>query len=321
MTYVITPEKQALFDTLLDLLKEFNRVCSENDITYYAFGGTMLGAIRHHGFIPWDDDLDVIVPRKDYEKLKQVANEGAFKDPFFFQNPSTDKGYPKGFCRLRNSKTTEIPFQDVAMNCNRGIFIDIFPLDILPDDDKQKEKQKKKLQHIRLLMNSYARYYSGFGVVGTTKIKKVAYYVVLPLFLCNLLTTDKLFRKSEKIASKYVNYDYKKAGAVTLLFENDRFIYDSNLWRGKTIWCDFESVKIPVPEEFDSILKHSYGDYMTPVQEPTNHGELLFSTTIPYDEYIKENYSVLKENWYKQTEIEKKRRAMIDNTEEEIHHG
>ena len=166
MAYVVTAEKQELFSVLLDLLKELNRVCSENDITYYAFGGTMLGAIRHKGFIPWDDDVDIILPRKDYDRLKEVADKGAFGEPYFFQSPSTDKGYPKGFCRLRNSNTTEIPYDDVAMNCNRGIFIDIFPLDILPDDEKERGKQKKQLSTLRLfaVMNTPHAFQYGFLV-------------------------------------------------------------------------------------------------------------------------------------------------------------
>lgn len=303
MAYVVTAEKQELFSVLLDLLKELNRVCSENDITYYAFGGTMLGAIRHKGFIPWDDDVDIILPRKDYDRLKEVADKGAFGEPYFFQSPSTDKGYPKGFCRLRNSNTTEIPYDDVAMNCNRGIFIDIFPLDILPDDEKERGKQKKQLSTLRLFMNSFARYYSGFGVKGTTRLKSMAYYCTLPLFKMRILTTDKLFRKFEKTASRYSKTENNIAGAVTLLFGNDRFIYDRKLWEGNTIWVDFENIKIPVPEYYDDILKHSYGDYMTPVQEPTNHGDLLYSTKIPYEEYIKENYEMLKDNWYKRTEV------------------
>ena len=156
--YVIAPERRQLFDVLLDLLNEFNRVCAEHNITYYAFGGTLLGAIRHKGFIPWDDDVDIIVPRKDYDKLKKIADRGAFLRPYFFQSPSTDAGYPKGFCRLRNSSTTEIPFDDVAMKCNRGIFIDIFPLDVVPDDERKFLRQKKKLTKIRQFLNSYARY-------------------------------------------------------------------------------------------------------------------------------------------------------------------
>lgn len=306
MDYEISNEKRGLFGKLLDLLKEFNRVCEENDIKYFVFAGTMLGAIRHKGFIPWDDDVDVIVPRADYDKLKRIAEGNVFKEPYFFQSPSTDKGYPKGFCRLRNSDTTGLPYDDVAMKCNRGIFLDIFPLDVLPDDEKEKRKQIKKLRNTRLLMNSFARYYSGFGTMGTTRTKAVAYYLSLPLFKFGLLSMNKLFQKYERVASRYKDSNGKYAGSIAFSFENPRFIFERKWWESKVVLVDFEDIKVPVPENYDTLLKHSYGDYMTPVQEPTNHGTLLYSIDMPYDEFIKRHFDELKAGWYKQTEMGRK---------------
>ena len=307
MPYVVSSEKQELFNKLLGLLIEFNRVCTKYNIKYFVFAGTMLGAIRHKGFIPWDDDVDIIMPRADYDRLKTiVTKKKCFKEPYFFQNPVTDQGYPKGFCRLRNSNTTEIPYDDVAMNCNRGIFIDIFPLDILPNNKIKQKIMIKRLHTIRLIMNSYARYYSGFGTVGTTKMKALAYYCSLPLFKCGFITMKSLYSKYEKIASKYKNTDGKLAGTIVFSYDNPRFIFNRKWWESDTIWVNFESIKVPIPKEYDNLLKHSYGDYMTPVQEPTNHGDLLFSTTIPYEVFIKKNFNHLKRGWYRQTEIGKK---------------
>lgn len=311
--YVTSREKQALFSVLLDLLSELNRVCAKYNITYYACGGTLLGAIRHKGFIPWDDDVDVILPRKDYDKLKKIADTGAFKEPYFFQSPSTDEGYPKGFCRLRNSYTTETPFDDVAMNCNRGVFIDIFPLDIIPDDNKKYKKQFNKLKMIRLFMNAYARYYSGFGTEGTTKIKSIVYYALVPLFASKILTTNKLFNLYEKVASQYLDTDNHRAGPIALLNPSDRVIYDRCLWEGQTIWWNFENIKISVPEYYDDILKISYGDYMTPVQETSLHGTILFSSEIPYQEFIKQHFDELKAGWYMQTETGRRHVSLTDN--------
>ncbi len=301
-TYVVSDEKQQLFDKLLELLSQFDKVCNEYGIKYYVFAGTMLGAIRHNGFIPWDDDVDVFLPRKDYNRLKAVMKNHELEAPFFFQSPETDIGYPKGFCRLRNSDTTEIPYDDVAMNCNRGIFIDIFPIDKVPDDENLFKKQIKKLKRIRLFMNSHARYYSGFGAQYTTNVKKIAYYLSVPLFKLHIITMKRLFEKYEKVASMYENKETKKCGTITFSFDNPRFIYETNCFIGGVLKHNFEMIKVPIPEKYDNILKHTYGDYMTPVQAPTEHGELVFSSTIPYTQYVKSHMEELKQRWITQTE-------------------
>ena len=155
-------------------------------------------------------------------------------------------------------------------------------------------------------MNSYARYFSGFGVIGTTKAKAAAYYLTLPLFKTGILSMDKMYKKYEKVASQYSNNGDKFIGTITFSFENRRFIFERQWWESKVVWVDFEDMSVPVPEDYDELLRHSYGDYMTPVQEPTNHGELLFSTTVPYKKFIEDHFDELKQGWYKQTEMGKK---------------
>ena len=323
-SYVITEEKRKLFDKLLELLQEFDRVCRENEITYYASGGTLLGAVRHGGFIPWDDDVDVILPRADYEKLKTVAGSGgangrgAFSEPFFFQNPSTDEGYPKGFSRLRNSNTAEIPYDDVAMNCNRGIFIDIFPLDYAPEDGAAFQMKIRTLRRIRMFLNCYARYYSGFGCESTTGIKKLAYYCMVPLFRMKLLTADRMFQRLEKEAAGYGHggSPCRKWGTLTGTFDEPRFIYDTALFDGEAVLMPFETMRVPVPSGYHAMLTHVYGDYMTPVQAPTEHGDMLYSTTQPYGEFIRQHAAELKQGWLKQTEIGRRNRQSMSGRQD-----
>lgn len=115
-------------EILLKSLKYFDNFCNKHNLLYYAAYGTALGAIRHHGFIPWDDDIDVFMPRKDYEKLLSLKEE-IKKDHYYVFDPS-DQGYYKQFAKMVDMKTSlwelkEIPFMI-------GVFIDIFPLDFSP---------------------------------------------------------------------------------------------------------------------------------------------------------------------------------------------
>ena len=127
--FPVNEKRKKVWAVELELLQKFDEVCRKYNLTYYAYYGTLLGAVRHQGFIPWDDDIDVVMFREDYEKLQAVAPE-EFREPYFFQNSYTDQML-WFFSKLRDSRTTAIEFP--ARNLHQGIFIDIFPLDDVPD--------------------------------------------------------------------------------------------------------------------------------------------------------------------------------------------
>ena len=103
--YIITEKMKEVWAVELDLLVEFDRICKKHGIKYVASGGTMLGAVRHHGYIPWDDDIDLMMTREEYEKLCSIASS-EFKHPYFFQTEDTDPGFMRYLARLRNSDIT-----------------------------------------------------------------------------------------------------------------------------------------------------------------------------------------------------------------------
>ena len=115
----------------LDMLVELDRVCREHNINYVIFCGTQLGAVRHKGYIPWDDDADIAMLRENYEKFKSYASE---LDPevCFFQDHSTDPYYRWGYGKLRRTGTTFIRVGQEHIKCKTGLFIDVFPLDDIP---------------------------------------------------------------------------------------------------------------------------------------------------------------------------------------------
>ena len=129
--YTVTRKMKKVWAVELDLLNELLRVCNKYNIKIFASGGTMLGAVRHKGFIPWDDDIDMGMLRKDYDKLCKIANK-EFQYPYFFQTNYTDPGTLRGHAQLRNSNTTSfLQNEGSEYSFNQGIFIDIFPMDFL----------------------------------------------------------------------------------------------------------------------------------------------------------------------------------------------
>ena len=114
----VTTQMKEIWAVELDLLAEFQRVCNKYHLKYYASGGTLLGAVRHNGFIPWDDDLDIEMFREDYNRLCEIGPK-EFKKPYVFQNEYTESGSLRGFSKLRNSQTTAM-FEHEKLDCFGG---------------------------------------------------------------------------------------------------------------------------------------------------------------------------------------------------------
>lgn len=124
-------EFQRIHQIELELLKEFDRICRKHDIKYVMWGGTMLGAIRHHGFIPWDDDADIAMTREEYQKLKNVIHE-LNPEICFFQDNTTDLYYRWGYGKLRKTGTRYVRLGQEHLRAQDGVFVDIFPYDDIP---------------------------------------------------------------------------------------------------------------------------------------------------------------------------------------------
>ena len=112
----------------LDILKAFIDVCKKNSLNYYLLGGSCLGAVRHHGIIPWDDDIDVGLLRADYNKFMEVGQK-YLPEHYFLQNYRTDPEYYVNFAKIRDSRTTFIESSLKNLHINHGVYIDVFPLD------------------------------------------------------------------------------------------------------------------------------------------------------------------------------------------------
>ncbi len=132
--YVMTPEELRAVQLIeLELLCEIDRICRKRDIAYRLIGGTLLGAVRHGGFIPWDDDADVALFRADYERFREACKTELDETRFYFQDQETTPGYRWGYGKLRRRDTLFVRLGQENMPYEQGIFVDLFPSDYLPD--------------------------------------------------------------------------------------------------------------------------------------------------------------------------------------------
>lgn len=233
----------------LEMLVEVDRICRKHDIKYSIDGGTLLGAIRHGGFIPWDDDADVIMNRDAYEKFVSVLNKELDKERFYFQDFRLTEGYRWGYGKLRRIGTSFIREKQEHMPYEQGVFLDIFVCDNVPNN-----------YFIRCLCNFHSylyrkAFYSKVGVEKTDGVTRKIYQ------LLNLIPESKL----KKSYVKYINFRNRKrtdwVKCLTFPACNKTFGYKRS-WYEDTIEIEFEGVKLMGSRDYDGYLKFLYGDYM-----------------------------------------------------------
>lgn len=135
---------------MLDMLVEFDAICKKYDLKYWLDSGTLLGTVRHQGFIPWDDDIDLSMPVEDYNKLKQIAKD-ELSDSIFFQTAQTDSQFKFDYIKLRSHKAKIVEFHEVGreVGYHQGVFVDIFPMLTLENTDMNKIFYEETLKDIR----------------------------------------------------------------------------------------------------------------------------------------------------------------------------
>ena len=262
----------------LDLFRIFAETCEKLNLNYFLVCGSALGAARHGGFIPWDDDMDVGMYREDYDKFMELA-PALLPDGIFLQNYKSDPQFPYIFSKLRNSNTTYIEKLLKNFDINHGIYMDIFPLDGYPDDPFERAK-------LAYLKRNYRRkLFCGFKMQREFKARVLA--CVLRILGYHKRTTKTLQRYQAMISQYPVNGSKLVCNHGTWYGERD---YIPLEYYGKGTDAIYEGITVRVPEKTDEYLTSLYGDWRSPPppeKQKGTHQHEICDTQRPYTDYLK----------------------------------
>ena len=303
--FMVTSHRKKLWNIQVRLINEFARVCKKHNLKWFAYGGTLLGAVRHKGFVPWDDDVDVAMLRPDYDKLLKIGAE-EFKYPYFFDNwydyrleidenhsepaesqfplikkNSMRQSFPFGpMIKLRDCRTTMIEM-DNRKYTNQGIFIDIFPFDILPPFEEEYQAQNCRLAReflmaaifphkIKKAMEENQPFLISYG--DMKKFLKLSYHQ-RGTFFDNF--SKQIFFRSQKVGSLFTNY----WGKTPVAFNVENF--------DEIVYMPYENIEIPVPAGWEDCLTTQYGDWRKMIY--THYHATEYSADIPYNSYYEKS--------------------------------
>lgn len=267
----------------LEMLKKLIKVCEEYNISYFLAFGSLLGAVRNHKIIEWDDSIDVVMSYADYKKLLSLPKE-VWHETLFLQTYTTDPQYPKFYAKLRNSSTTLIKSDYAVYDINHGIYINIMPVINLSDNEFEREQQLNDAKLLKALMEK--RYISTGNLL-------------LRLRSLLLLTFSDLHKvkKLEKMKASILRYEGKDTRDCFVLAGNASLNLPlRRSWFASAVKCDFEGIKVNIPKGWHEWLTLRYGDYMTvPIHELQGNKISKFvtlNTQRPYTDYKGRSYCV-----------------------------
>jgi lipopolysaccharide cholinephosphotransferase len=251
-------------------LEAIDQVCREHGLRYYLWAGTMLGAVRHKGFIPWDDDMDICMPRPDYEQLISHWREW-LPQPYEVIATETDPTYPYPFAKIEDASTTVLERPDFKFL--EGVYIDVFPIDGVPSDEQKRKKHFKHYKFWRHLLFLRGRdpFKHGHGPRSW-----------LPWLLHKTFSLAWLQRK---VRSYMVKYDYEQSAYVCDYDDGLRGCIEKRVLGTPQLY-PFEDKQFMGVEHYDEYLSNKYGDYMQlpPVEKQIQHHFFRLDLNRPYKE-------------------------------------
>ena len=277
--FEVTAKRKRVWAVQIDLYLQFAQICSKHGIRFQVFAGTLLGAIRHNGYIPWDDDFDVAMTRDEYIKFTCVAQK-ELSYPYFLQTALTDRKYFFGYARMRNSETTGVISTYSSINYNNGIYLDIFVLDGRAETAVQNFVQSKLRWIAIIILLASARY------ENARHTARVFYSCIKPF--ASLIPYTRRVHFYDWVMSMYGrnprHWNLNTHGDYSC-----KYGMTAEQW-AEVQYVPFEWFEVPVPRDYDGVLKSVYGDYMKlpPIEERGKWHESIvhFEPEVPYKEFL-----------------------------------
>lgn len=250
----------------LEILKKTADFCENNNLNYFLCGGTLLGAVRHQGYIPWDDDIDLMMPRPDYERLKKIFSINGFS---LIDYNTKDQNYNLPFVKIQKEGT--VLKEQAATGVEMGIYIDIFPIDGFPDDKRKLEKHLKILNKLinRIIYKNLNYSKQSHPVWWKSLISKISYF--FKRLSTNFYSNRKISKRINKIASKF-SFEKEDRSGIAVWGYGIKEVCPTAVFKEATEVI-FEDRKYKSPKDFKTYLTCIYGDYLKlpPENERVSH--------------------------------------------------
>ncbi len=272
----VSADRKAAWKRMLDVLEVFMRICSKHGLRWSMCGGSMIGAVREHGFVPWDDDIDVMMPRPDYERLQEIL-PAELPSHLFMQTSKTAPGMTGALLKICDSRTTGIMpfFAERRFPMNYGLFLDVLPVDPDPDDDRERNRLAKRGWNARVIRYfHFLRHPKGFSQC----VKKV----VAEILWRTHGGSDGLYAWRESPFRELAKTPHKNWSIYPAHVGYISRGHLEGAWFDDCIDVSFEYLTVKVLRRYDEALTQNYGDWRTPRNDASLHGELVFDAETDY---------------------------------------
>ena len=287
--WLVTADTKKVWNRQLEIWSEVDRICRKHGITYWAAYGTLLGAVRHKGFIPWDDDMDFALLRPEYDRFCKVVDAEINRELFEIKHKTFDvtcishaltTGLETNYGRYsEGGRINDTP---------QGLSIDVYPLDIAPDGTQESLLAFKAMQEVMAAVADISQ------VVEMTHAKKDGYLVMELEELQRIAALPfqerlaELYRYTYALWSQSSEVGYYEMMLAKMFDESIRERPFRKEWFDETIYLPFETIELPAPKEYEKVLERRYGDdWRTPVQDEETHVGFLHSADIPWREFFR----------------------------------